>query len=323
MSKIILPSFKLKHNYVFTSKFLLQYGIQLGGHISLMQPDTSSIVFGVKTQNNIINLNLTSLELMKTFEIIKRLGYRRAIIYFINSMISFRLCCKYSFNTFNKHLFFPIQINIENVFRKFKLLIFDKDDLRKLNRIFEKKQKFLIKSGKNLLRKIFVSSKWSYGFVSNARTFFHFTDNVLHENIKFGKKLAPFQDKIEELVDFYPFLPHYGVIGDHLTNYWIVNEFRMAQVPNSSVIDTFTTKGLFSMYGIPGNACSIDSTLFFLILTISNYLLGYYLQIYKFCLKKDNNLDISKTKKIFLKENKIFFFKKMKNFFKIKRKMTD
>ena len=56
----------------------------------------------------------------------------------------------------------------------------------------------------------------------------------------------------------------------------------MAQVPNNSVIDVFTTKALRSMYGIPANACSIDSSLFFLILTVSYYLLGYYHQTFKF-----------------------------------------
>jgi hypothetical protein len=68
----------------------------------------------------------------------------------------------------------------------------------------------------------------------------------------------------------------------------------MAQVPNSSVIDSFSKKSLLSMYGIPGNACSIDSTLFFLSLTISNYLLGFYQQIFKFCLNR-----IQKIQRIF------------------------
>lgn len=55
-------------------------------------------------------------------------------------------------------------------------------------------------------------------------------------------------------------------------------------MPNCSIIDSFTNKALLSMYGIPGNACSIDTTLFFLSLTVSNYLLGFYQQIFKFCL---------------------------------------
>jgi hypothetical protein len=45
----------------------------------------------------------------------------------------------------------------------------------------------------------------SYGFVSNSITFFNFTDNVLHEKIKFGKMIQTFEEKIKNLIDFYPF----------------------------------------------------------------------------------------------------------------------
>merc|ERR1711877_44924 len=94
--------------------------------------------------------------------------------------------------------------------------------------------------------------------------------NVLHEKVKFGKMINSFQEKVKSFVDFYPFLPNFGFIGDNRLNHWIVNEFHMAQVPNSSVVDAF----------------SIDSTLFFLILTVSNYLLGFYQHVFKFTAKK-------------------------------------
>jgi len=153
----------------------------------------------------------------------------------------------------------------------------------------------------NILRKVFVASRWRYGFVSNARTFFMFADNVVHERIKVGKILNKYQEKLKTFVDFYPFLPHYGFIGDHRQNYWIVNEFKMARVPNVSVIDPLTTKALFSMYGIAGNACSIDATLFFLILSISMYLTGFYHQILKFCLNWSLiNFEFMKIKKDYM-----------------------
>jgi len=146
-----------------------------------------------------------------------------------------------------------------------------------------------------------------YGFVSNSISFFNFVDNVLHEKIKFGKRLQGFEEKVKEFMDYYPFLPHYGFIGDHTKNYWVANEFKMAKVPHSSVIDNFSNRALLSMYGIPGNACSIDSTLFFLSLIISNYLLGFYQQIFKFCLNKDlKNLKDNKEKKIYM-------FKRIRN----------
>lgn len=312
LSNLINFKFKLKNNNIFTSKFMLQYGIHLGGHIHLLQIEISSIIFGIRTKNSIINLNSTSLELIKVLNIVKNLGLQRQIIYFINSILSFRLCFKYTFNKFNKHLFFPIEPGIHNVFRKFDHLEFSKKELKELSIKSQKYENFLLRSGKSLLQKIFVSSKWSYGFVSNSKTFFQFTDNVLHEKVKFGKIISTFQEKIEELVDYYPFLPNYGFIGDHHRNCWIVNEFRMAQVANSSIIDTFTTKSLFSMYGIPGNACSIDTTLFFLILMLSNYLLGFYQQIHKFCFKKSLQLKILKNNFSRIKKN--YFFKNLKNF---------
>merc|ERR1711959_333011 len=221
----------------------------------------------------VLNLNLTIVELIKVLNTIKGLGFKRTIIYFINSTLNFRLSFKSSFEQYNKHLFFPASVKIQNVLKKFKLLLFNKPGLRKIKSaktLAEKRKLFFLINGKNLLRKIFVASKWSYGFVSNASTFFSFAHNVLHEKVKFGKMINSFQEKVKSFVDFYPFLPN------NRSNHWIVNEFHMAQVPNSSVVDAFSTKALYTMYGIPGNSCSIDSTLFFLILTVSNYLLGFY-----------------------------------------------
>ena len=54
------------------------------------------------------------------------------------------------------------------------------------------------------------------------------------------------------------------------------------QVPNVSIIDPLSTRSLLSMYGIPGNACSIDSSLFFLSLMVFYYLLGFYQQYLNF-----------------------------------------
>ena len=84
----------------------------------------------------------------------------------------------------------------------------------------------------------------------------------------------------------------------------------MAQVPNSSVVDAFSTKALYTMYGIPGNSCSIDSTLFFLILTVSNYLLGFYQHVFKF--SSEDSLGKNLKQDYFLKKKKNYFFKKMK-----------
>merc|ERR1712137_1242082 len=167
----------------------------------------------------VLNLNLTIVELIKVLNTIKGLGFKRTIIYFINSTLNFRLSFKSSFEQYNKHLFFPASVKIKSA-----------------KTLAEKRKLFFLINGKNLLRKIFVASKWSYGFVSNASTFFSFAHNVLHEKVKFGKMINSFQEKVKSFVDFYPFLPNYGFIGDNRSNHWIVNEFHMAQVPNSSVV---------------------------------------------------------------------------------------
>merc|ERR1712137_443980 len=172
----------------------------------------------------------------------------------------------------------PIKIIIINVLRKFKYLMLNKKLDKSLQLSFKRKTLFLLKAGKSLLRKVFVVSKW--------RSFFLFIDNVLHHKIRLGKLLNKFENKVKTFVDFYPLLPHYGFIGDHRLNYWVSNEFRAARVPCSSVIDTLTTKAVRSMYGIPGNACSIDSSIFFLMLLITYYLIGFYQQIFKFCFIK-------------------------------------
>ena len=298
---------KFRFTSKFTSKFMLQYGLHFGGHVHLLNIETSSIIFGIRNCNIIINLNFTALELLNVLKIVKGLGLKRCMLYFINSTLSFRLSFKYSFKNFNRHLFFPVYKKITHILRNRK-----KKDILKLSasRNLQKKSYYFFRSGQNLLRKMFIVSKWSNGFLSNSRTFFMFTKNVLHEKVKLGKTIDSFEQKMNSLADFYPLLPHYGFIGDNKKNFFIVNEFNKVGVPNSSVIDTFTTKALYAIYGIPGNACSIDSTLFFLILTISNYLLGFYKQIIRYC------LDIMCLKEVklhkFLKKKKNFFFKRFK-----------
>jgi ribosomal protein S2 len=307
----------VKKNYkdIFSSKFMLQYGLQLGGHIHLLNVETSSIIFGIRNFNIIINVNLTALEIVKVLKIVKNLGLKRSVIYFINSSMSFRLSFKNTFSSYNRHLFFPVNQNIRHLLKKFKYFFLKKVLFRRNKRkkkifFLTKKEYFFLKSGKALLRKMFISSKWSFGFVSNQRSFFKYTKNVFLGKVKMGKNLADVKANLKRELDFFPFFPNYGFIGDHKTNYWVVNELQKAKVPTSSVVDTFTEKSLFAMYGIPGNSCSIDSTLFFLILTISNYLLGFYNQVLRFCFNK--LLKIDAPLKVFLKEKKQLFFKRFK-----------
>ena len=136
-----MPQLDFSKNYLkkltnnqFSSKYILTYGIHLGGHISSLASETSSIVFGIRTQNMVINLNLTSLELKKTLNITKGLGFERSIIYFINSTMGFRLAFKSCFKQFNQHLFFKQGVQIDSVFRKFQDLLFKKADLARIKK---------------------------------------------------------------------------------------------------------------------------------------------------------------------------------------------
>ena len=306
--KKIKIDLKLLKNNKFSSKLLLSYGICLGSHKHTLQLITSSVVFGLRSQIAIINLNMTLIELVKISKLLEGFGFQRGILYYINSIVSFRHSFITCFNTYNKHLFFPLKIIIVNVLRNFKYLLLNRKINKDLKIFFKRKTKFLLQAGKNLLRKIFVASKWRYGFVSNSCSFFEFIDNVLHEKVRLGKMLDKFENKVKTFVDFYPLLPHYGFIGDHRLNYWVTNEFRAARVAYSSVIDTLTSKALLAMYGIPANACSIDSSLFYLVFIINYYLIGFYQNILKFCFQKKFNFNV------ITKKNHMFFknFKKLK-----------
>lgn len=133
---------KVNQNRFFSSKFILHYGIHLGGHLKLLQIETSSVVFGIRTSNVILNLNYTLVELAKTLGILTHLGFYRTMIYFINSIISFRLSFKDCFHKFNKHLFLPIFLNIRHIFRKFEYL-FVKEEHKKLRPRILKNKNFI------------------------------------------------------------------------------------------------------------------------------------------------------------------------------------
>lgn len=306
-------SFKLYNNNKFSSKFMLNYGIHLGGNICLLELSSKSVLYGVRSRNSVINVTKTSIELMKNLTIIEGLGFNKSVVYFVNSIMGFKLAFKNSFDHYNRHLFFPTGFIIDNVLKKSKVLVLNKFEKKRINRALRSKKAFLIKSGKSLLRKAFISSKWPNGFVSNSSTFFSFAHRVLYEKVKFGKMLNSFQEKLKTFVDFYPFLPNYSFVGDHRQNYWIVNEFWRAGVPTTSVIDTFTVKSLQCMFGVPGNACSVDSSMFFLILLISSYLTGFNQYVVKYSLDSFEST---------FKERLNYFAPKRKMFFKSFKKLT-
>lgn len=87
----------------------MRFGLVLGGHLKLLQLTTSSVVFGVRAQNTVINFNLTAIELMKLSKIIENVAYGRGILYFINHIWSFRISMIKYYGLYNKHLFLPLR----------------------------------------------------------------------------------------------------------------------------------------------------------------------------------------------------------------------
>ena len=78
-----------KKKIKFSIKFCLNYGLQLGGHVSSMVPLNSSVLFGIRFSNGIININKTLIELKKVLKIIEGIGFGRGNIFFVNSNIIF------------------------------------------------------------------------------------------------------------------------------------------------------------------------------------------------------------------------------------------
>ena len=63
-------NFNLSRNTNFVSKFILSSGIQLGGHLCLVKLTTTSVVFGSRFLNAIINVNTFFIEIRKVLRII-------------------------------------------------------------------------------------------------------------------------------------------------------------------------------------------------------------------------------------------------------------
>lgn len=293
---------QLLNNTKFSSKFIFKYGLNLGGHVRFLDLTTSSILYGVRYFNSILNMSYSFLELSKVLKIIEGIGYGRGVIYVINSIVSLQSVFKSTYKSVNRNFFLPASAKIFNILKNPVIFRYNFNQLF-LN--YSIKALFFYNLGISLIRKFFISSKWTYGFVSNSKGFYFFTKNVLHEIIKDGKFLDCYEKQVKDFFQIYPHLPQYGVIGDHRTNYWVVNEFTKAWVPNCSAVDTFTNKALYSFYGIPANGCSMDSTFFFLVMALMSYFIGYNKFILKFNIVNFMYKNIN-----FLKLKKNLYFKK-------------
>lgn len=129
---------KFKLNY-FTKYFinyiyLLNLGLHLGGHYKSKHMTNSSLIYGFKQKQTILNLSKTLFELKKILKIVETISFKRGVLYYINNSITFQLACQNIFSSFNK---------------------------------------YILKKKKTLLEYIYNFSKWPAGFLTNNSIYFN------------------------------------------------------------------------------------------------------------------------------------------------------
>ena len=87
------------------------------------------------------------------------------------------------------------------------------------------------------LESVFLFNKWTPGFLTNNNVFF----NQLKKTLLF------------------PRLPHFGIIGDHNTNLYILKEFIKLNIPTSSCIDINSRITELSLYNLTFNGKSQEA----------------------------------------------------------------
>lgn len=128
--------FKLNYfsKYFINYTYLLNLGLHLGGYHKLKHMTNTSLIYGLKQNQAILNLTKTFFELKKVLKIIETISFKRGVLYYINNLISFQLICKTLFNAYNK---------------------------------------YCLKKKKTLLEYIYIFSKWPAGFLTNNNIYFN------------------------------------------------------------------------------------------------------------------------------------------------------
>lgn len=127
--------FKLNYftKYFINYNYLVDLGLHLGGHIKNAQMSNTSIIYGIRNNQAILSLAKTLYELKKVLKILETISFKRGVIYFVNSYISFQFICQTVFGEFNK---------------------------------------YFLKNRKKLLEYLYVFSKWPSGFLTNNSIYF-------------------------------------------------------------------------------------------------------------------------------------------------------
>lgn len=137
---MIKPYYKQKNfKTTYFSKFFINYfylinlGLHLGGYYTNKHMTNSSLIYGLKNNQAILSLTKLIYELKKILKIIETIAFKRGVLYFINSYVSFQLICKNILTQYNKY--------------------------------------FLMKN-KKLLEYVYIFSKWPAGFLTNNSIYF-------------------------------------------------------------------------------------------------------------------------------------------------------
>ena len=257
--------------YTLTYKILVLNGLHLGGNFQNFDFSNSSVIYGIRTNNLVINLTLSSFELLKSLRIFERIGRRRRRIFYVYANLSSQSFFKKCFDYYNIHLVTKT-----------------------------KKSKTLTKL---FWRKIFLVGKWFPGFLTNRSTYSSYHNRYKRNQIlNLHNKIL----KNKYYFDFAPKRPGAGVVVSSKKN--ILNEFILLGIPLFYTGDVFFNNNNMLFYKIPSNSGTFELSNFFFILFLSSYLFGFYTFCKKFHLKYFLSLKQINIygEKIYLKKNNFF-----------------
>jgi len=231
--------------YALTYKMLVLNGLHLGGNIQNFDFSNSSVIYGIRTNNLIINLTISSFELLKSIKAFERFGRRRRRVFYVYANLSSQSFFKKCFNYYNIHLSHFLTKN--SIIRQF------------------------------FWRTVFIIGKWFPGFLTNRKTYKRY-----HLRLK-RRLVLDFSDtplKNKFYCDKFPKRPSGGVVVN--TKKSILNEFICLGIPLFYTGDVFLNNNNMLFYKIPSNSGTFELGNFFFIVFFSSYLLGFYAYLKKF-----------------------------------------
>lgn len=259
--------------YTITYKMLVLNGLHLGGNIQNFDFSNSSVIYGIRTNNLVINLTLSSFELLKSIKVFERFGRRRRRVFYVYSSLSSQSFFKKCFNYYNIYL----------------LRYSTKKSI--IRRIF--------------WRTVFFIGKWFPGFLTNRHTY-----RVYHVRLKRRLRLNLNNVSVNNkfYFDKFPKRPSGGIVVN--TKKFILNEFVTLGIPLFYTGDVFLNNNNMLFYKIPSNSGTFELGNFYFILFFSSYLLGFYANLKRFHVKYFTSLLNIKIHGKVISLKKYLFFKR-------------